>query len=154
MMHSTKQLASHLRQVYFGGNWTVSNVQEHLKEVTYEDALKKVGNLNTIAQLTYHIHYFVDVQLRVFTNGVLEGSDAISFDHPQISSEMDWQNFLKNVWDTAEALAKEIEKLPEAQLGEKYVDKKHGSYYRNLLGLIEHTHYHLGQLVLVKKLLK
>jgi hypothetical protein len=31
---------------------------------------------------------------------------------------------------------------------------KYGNYYRNLHGIIEHTHYHLGQIVLIKKLLK
>ena len=39
-------------------------------------------------------------------------------------------------------------------LWETFADEKYGHYYRNLHGIIEHTHYHLGQIVLIKKLLQ
>ncbi len=44
--------------------------------------------------------------------------------------------------------------LPDAILTTAFYDEKYGSYYRNLQGTIEHSHYHLGQLVLVKKILR
>lgn len=47
-----------------------------------------------------------------------------------------------------------LETLDEAKLFEDFADPKYGNYYRNLLGIIERTHYHLGQIVLIKKLLK
>ncbi len=47
-----------------------------------------------------------------------------------------------------------IAQLPEGKLWEDFADKKYGSYYRNLQGIIEHTHYHLGQIVLIKKMLR
>jgi len=50
-------------------------------------------------------------------------------------------------------LADLTEALPESRLQETFADEKYGNYYRNLHGLIEHTHYHLGQIVLIKKLL-
>lgn len=53
----------------------------------------------------------------------------------------------------AEAAARIIEQLPESQLWETFADEKYGNYYRNLHGAIEYAHYHLGQIVLVKKLL-
>jgi hypothetical protein len=31
------------------------------------------------------------------------------------------------------------------------VEEKYGSVLRNIMGVIEHTHYHLGQIVLLKK---
>jgi len=46
-----------------------------------------------------------------------------------------------------------IEQLPEAKLGEIFSEEKYGTYYRNIHGIIEHTHYHLGQIVLIKKIL-
>jgi len=30
---------------------------------------------------------------------------------------------------------------------------KYGNYFRNIVGVIEHIHYHLGQIVLIKKIL-
>jgi hypothetical protein len=43
--------------------------------------------------------------------------------------------------------------LPESKLAETFSDEKYGNYYRNIHGIIEHTHYHLGQIVLIKKIL-
>ena len=43
--------------------------------------------------------------------------------------------------------------MDEALLFLVFVKPEYGNYYRNLHGLIEHTHYHLGQVALIKKLL-
>ncbi len=45
----------------------------------------------------------------------------------------------------------QIEQLPESKLWETFSDEKYGNYYRNIHGIIEHIHYHLGQIVLIKK---
>ena len=45
-----------------------------------------------------------------------------------------------------------MEQLPETMLWETFADEKYGNYYRNIHGIIEHTHYHLGQIVLIKKI--
>lgn len=43
---------------------------------------------------------------------------------------------------------------PEEKLKEAFVEEKYGTYQRNLEGMIEHSYYHLGQIVLIKELLK
>ena len=65
----------------------------------------------------------------------------------------DWDNLLDKTWTEAENFAILIEQLPEQTLWEPFTDEKYGNYYRNIQGIIEHTHYHLGQIVLIKKLL-
>jgi hypothetical protein len=47
-----------------------------------------------------------------------------------------------------------VTSAPEDILGADFGDPKYGSYYRNLHGIVEHTHYHLGQIVLVKKIIQ
>lgn len=152
MEKSTTYLAKHLRDVYFGGNWTAVNFKDTMQGVSWKQALYKIENFNTIAQLTYHIHYFAEIQRNVLKGGPLEGSDALSFDHPSITSEEEWGSFLHMVWETAEDCANSIETLSENTLHAHFGDPKYGTYYRNLLGVIEHTHYHLGQIVLIKKM--
>ena len=39
-------------------------------------------------------------------------------------------------------------------MNEGFVDEKYGTYLRNIDGMIEHAYYHLGQVVLIKKLLE
>jgi len=147
------QIAGHLREVYFGGNWTDSNLRGQLAGITWRQAGTKLHSFNTIAALVYHINYYVDAVSRVLEGGKLEAKDAESFDHPPIQSAREWQALQDKLWHDGERFAALIEKLPEEKMWEDFTGKKYGSYYRNLQGIIEHTHYHLGQIVLIKKML-
>lgn len=153
-MEVGRHIAKHLREVYFGKNWTWVNLQETLEDVTFEEALTKVKNLNTIAGLTYHLHYYFRGQRQVLLGGPLEIKDECSFNHPEITSEDDWQAFLSTLYKEVEEYAQLLESLSNEQLEQTFVEEKYGTYYRNLQGSIEHAHYHLGQIVLVKKLLR
>jgi uncharacterized damage-inducible protein DinB len=146
-------IAKHFRDVHFGGNWTTSNLKQHLSDITWEQATTKVHSFNTIATLVYHTNYYVDVVLKVLNGEPLNAKDKYSFEVPPIGSADDWEKLLTKSWADAEKFAALVEQLPESKLFETFVDEKYGTYYRNLHGIIEHTHYHLGQIVLIKKIL-
>lgn len=152
-MNVSSQIAKHFREVYFGGNWTWSNLKDTLSDVNLQQATKKVHSFNTIATLVYHIHYYVIAVTKVLEGQKLDSSDKLSFDVPQFKSEDEWKLFLNKSLKDAENFAQLIEKLPEKKLWEFLVEEKYGIYYRNLHGIIEHCHYHLGQIVILKKLI-
>jgi hypothetical protein len=89
----------------------------------------------------------------VFRGGSLDIRDKYSFDFPPIESQNDWESFLNRFFQDAETFASLIEQMPEGKLDEIFVDEKYGTYQRNIDGIIEHGYYHLGQIVLIKKLL-
>lgn len=149
----TRNIAKHFRELHFGGNWTGSSMKDQLKDVSWQQAITQVHTFNTIATLTFHVNYYVDAVLKVLQGGPLDADDKYSFDHPPITSEEDWQRLLDKSWSDAENLAARIEKMPEHMLWENVSDPKYGIYFRNIHGIIEHTHYHLGQIALIKKLL-
>jgi hypothetical protein len=149
----TSEIAKLLRAAYFGENWTGSYFKQHLDGVTWEQATKQVDSLNTIAILVYHTGYYITGVSRVLQNKPLDIKDEYSFNIPLIDSEEAWQDLLKKTYESAENFAKLIENLPDSKLTETFVSEKYGTYYRNLHGIIEHLHYHLGQIVLIKKLL-
>lgn len=151
--HST-QIAKHLRDVFLGGNWTWSDYKQHLNEITWQEAITKVQSFNTIAILMNHVYFFLHIQIKVLSGGPLEGKDVQSFTHPPIEKQEDWEQILQSTWDAVEKLSLLIEALPDEQLFDDFADSKYGNYYRNLLGIIEHSHYHLGQIVLIKKMLR
>jgi hypothetical protein len=128
-------------------------MQDNLANVTWQQATTKVYNLNTIVALVYHVNYFVRAILRVLQGGPLDAHDKYSFDHPRVSSENDWQKLLDQTWTDAEKAATLIEHMPESKLWEIFADEKYGNYYSNIQGVVEHTHYHLGQIVVIKKIL-
>lgn len=149
----TGQIAQLFRDVHYGGNWTSVNLKENLSDVTWQKATTRVYSFNTIAALVYHMNYYVSAVLKVLQGEPLNASDKYSFDHPPIQSQEDWEKLLDKTWSDAENFASLIEQLPESKLSETFLDEKYGNYYRNIHGIIEHTHYHLAQIVLIKKLL-
>jgi len=153
-MKTTKHLASHFRGVFFGGNWTDSNLKNQLAEVSLKDATTKIQDCNTILALTFHIGYYVTGVLEVFNDRPLLIKDKFSYKHAEISTAEDWQSLCDTIFKHAETLAKHIETLPEEHIWDDFSDAKYGNYYRNILGIIEHTHYHLGQIALLKKLVR
>lgn len=152
-MKKTQLLAKNLHQVYFGGNWTASNFKDQLKDVTLKTATKKSNNLNTIIALSYHIHYYLKGTMDAIKTGDLTIRDKFSFNHPELKTEAEWQTFQDNIWKEAKEFIGLIEKLDDSVLETFLAEEKYGTYYRNLAGIIEHTHYHLGQIALVKKVL-
>jgi len=152
-MNLPQQIAKHFRDVHFGGNWTSVNLKETLADVSWQQAVTKVHDLNTIAALVYHINYYTSAVLKVLQGETLNASDKFSFDLPPIHTQTDWENLLDKTWADAENFAMLIEQLPENRFSEIFTDEKYGNYYRNIAGIIEHMHYHLGQIVIIKKLL-
>ena len=152
-MSLTAQIANHLRAVYFGGNWTSVDLKDNLADVTWQQATTQVYTFNTIATLVYHMNYYVCAVLTALQGQPLSAHDKYSFDHPPILSQEDWEKLLDKTWTDAESFASLIEQLPESELWEDFSDNKYGNYYRNIHGIIEHNHYHLGQIVLIKKIL-
>jgi len=150
-MNLSGQIAKHVREVYFGGNWTSVNLKDSLAGLTWQQATTQVNSFNTIAALVYHINYFVSAVLMVLQGNPLDAHDKYSFDSPPILSQQDWENLLNKTFTNAEKFASLVGQLPESKLWEIFTDEKYGNYYSNLHGIIEHTHYHLGQIVLIKK---
>jgi len=154
-MSSVSQLSKRFREVLFDGLWIANtNFKDRLSDVTWEQAVKKIDSLNTIAMLTFHIDYYIAGIVNVFEGGDLEIKDKFSFDLPSIDSQEQWEGLLHKLWMDSEKFATLLEQMPDTKLDEIFVDEKYGTYQRNIDGMIEHCYYHLGQITLIKKLLK
>lgn len=147
------KLAAHIRGVFFGGNWTASNLKDQLAGVTWQQAISQVKSFHSIATLVFHVNYFVEAVLGVLKGGPLESKDEFSFDCPPIDSQEEWKAMLSGVFQNAEELASLVENLPDSQFSKPFVDEKYGDYFFNVSGIVEHTHYHLGQIAMIKKIL-
>jgi uncharacterized damage-inducible protein DinB len=154
-MGNSSQLANRFREVLLTGEWIANtNFKRQLSDLTWEEALKKMGPLNTIASLAFHINYYIAGVLNVFEGGSLEIRDKYSFDLPEIKSKKHWDNLLDNMWHNAEKFANHVERMSTEKLDAIFVDHKYGSCRRNIEGLIEHSYYHLGQISVIKKMIK
>lgn len=152
-MENSTQLANRFREVLLNGKWIANtNFKEQLSNVTWEQATRKVGSLNTIALLAFHINYYIKGVSDFFENGALEIRDKYSFDIQPIESQADWEKLQQSLFANAEKFARQVEQMSDEKLEETFVDVKYGNYRRNIEGTIEHSYYHLGQISLLKKM--
>ena len=153
-MQTIAHITKHLRDFYSGNNWTASNLKTQLDGITWQEAKTTVYGFNTITVLVFHINYYVEATLKVLQGQPLDANDTFAFDCPEINSKEDWDALVTKVFTDAENFANLLEKLPENRLWENIADPKYGDYYRNIQGIVEHNHYHLGQISLIKKIVK
>lgn len=152
-MTKSEILSGRLKEVLLNGTWIAgTNLQEQLKSTTWEKANYKIGQHNSIAELTFHINYYVEGILNVFNGGDLEIRDRYSFDMKSIESDSDWQNLISLFVTNARSLVQKISSTAEDQWKKNFVKEEYGSYERNIEGLIEHSYYHFGQISLLRKL--
>lgn len=153
-MNQSFQIANRFREVILNGTWIANtNFKDQLVDSDWQIATKKVDSLNTIAVLAQHIHYYISGILNVFNGGTLDIKDQFSFDFPEINAQEQWNLVLNKFWNDAEIFARKVETMSDEKLDSVFVDEKYGSYRRNIEAMIEHSYYHLGQIVLIKKML-
>ncbi|RMB63975.1 DUF1572 domain-containing protein [Dokdonia sinensis] len=153
-MKTSQAIAIQLKTIYNGGNMTGVAMKEVLDDITWQEATHSLYDCNTIGTLLYHTQYYIRIISQVLKGGPLEGNDALSFDHPPIASAAEWAVLKKTVFREIEEMAILIQQLPEKRLWEDFAGGKYGNYYRNLHGVLEHTTYHLGQMALLKKIIR
>lgn len=146
-------LAIRLREVFFDGKWVANtNVRQEISSISWHEAIQKISNMNSIAALTYHLTYYLKGLNSAYKTGRLDIKDKFSFDLPDIKCEQDWKKLKEEFLRHAELFSDKIEAMDDAFLEDDFIDKKYGTNLRNIEGVIEHSYYHLGQMVLIKKL--
>lgn len=155
-MRIAEAIALHLLDVHFGENWTDVWITKVLDDINWKEAVQPTaGSPNTIASLLHHITYYNKViQQR------LQGTDPAidernGFNPPPIHDFHDWVMLKTENLQSATDLAEMIRQLPDESLHEPIGGLPGASSrYRQLHGTVEHAHYHLGQIVILKNLLR
>ncbi len=155
-MHTSRPaiLASRIREVLLSGHWIANtNFREQLSGLGWQHATKQVGNLNSIAALTFHINYYLAGLLPVFKGAKLGIQDKYSFDLLPITSQAHWDHLVTSFLEHAAQFAQEVEQMDDDILDSPFINEAYGTWLRNIEGVIEHSYYHLGQISLIKKLI-
>jgi len=153
-MESGKQLANRLREVMINGTWIArTNYKDQLSQITWQQAITKVSDLNTLAALTFHINYYLAGVCDFFEGSELTIRDAHSFDMEPIDSESGWLLLRDSLFENSERFAGHVEGFSTEQLDAFFVKEAYGTYRRNIEAQIEHAYYHLGQVSLIRKML-
>jgi hypothetical protein len=154
-MDGPRYLSYRLKELFLDGHWIANtNYQEVISQVNLEIATHKLGSLNTIAELVYHIQYYLDGLCKVFNGEPLSIKDSLSFNLPPLNLENDWLALRDSFIDSATRFVSEVANMENEWLDKSFVEEKYGTWLRNIDGVLEHSYYHLGQIVLIKKMIK
>ncbi len=159
-MPETKRIADQLKRAYEGQAWHGPSLLEALSGVTATQAsAQPIPNAHSIWQLVLHIAGWMDaVRERIANGPVALPADG---DWPDIvdTSEAGWHVTLALLAQKQQALLDALAHLTDEQLkrrlGTEHEPLSASGYsaYYNLHGVIQHNLYHVGQIVLLKKLL-
>lgn len=152
-MIKTTTIAKRVREVCLDGYYVANtNYRQELNQVTFAQANQGFSGLNTVAALTFHTNYYLSGLIQAFETNRLEIRDKYSFNLPSMQSESDWRSLVQQLLANAETFAKKVEEFDDAILDQIFLDEQYGTYLRNIEGVIEHSYYHLGQIVLLRKM--
>lgn len=138
-------------KTYNGPAWHGPSVKEVLKDISYEDALKTVGNAHNIAEVVFHM-----IAWRNFLINNLKGqenydvSDTENFQQFEQISESEWIALKDRLENSQEELQELLSKVDDDILNQK-IGMRNYNFYTLMHGVIHHDLYHLGQIILLKK---
>lgn len=153
-MKITDLIAQHILEVHEGNNWTEVDLTDTLQGISVGHAQQILqASPNTIAALLHHITYWnrVMVQRTVGVSVILPETNG--YDVSILKTEKDWRLLKEDNLRSAHELANAIRNFDEEKLLEPIIPG-YPTAYKNLQGSVEHVHYHLGQMVILKKLIE
>jgi len=153
-MELTTLISTHIKEVYEGNNWTDVNIADTISDLNFKEATAITpASSNTIAALLYHIKFYNKHVMQRLEGTAPAINDANGFDMPPLENENDWKKLVDDTHQSFIRLAGAAKNFPEERLSE-ITPNGDSSYYKTLHGIVEHAHYHLGQIIILKHLIR
>ncbi len=153
-MKITELIAQHIIEVHEGGNWTDANIKDTLADISHKEACTVTkASYNTIAALVHHLSFYNDIVMQRLSGKNPVISEVNGFDVPAITDEAEWTQLKQRNLESFHKLADAVKAFPEEKIYQ-LTPTGHATHYKTLHGISEHAHYHLGQIVLLKKLVR
>jgi uncharacterized damage-inducible protein DinB len=147
-------LADQLKRAYIAEPWHGQSVKELLNKITAEQAsARPVSGGHSIWDLVLHMAAWVEIPLRRM-DGEKINEYTYEQDWPTADGKNDaaWKGTVKRLDDAFAAAVKRVEKMSDAELDAKIPGKTYTAEFQ-LLGILQHTAYHAGQIGLLKRAL-
>jgi len=147
MTSEVEKITDLLTTAFEKNAWYGPSIMEVLDEIDPQTVHHKTGSLHSIIELVSHVITWRDFATRRLSgNTLFEVSDTLNF--PAAES---WIETLTSLRQSQNELLSELKKFPDARLHE-IVPGRTYDFFTLIHGVIHHDIYHLGQIVLLKKL--
>jgi uncharacterized damage-inducible protein DinB len=150
-MTAINRIAQQFTDLQHGDCWIGINFKEAFKGVDAALAAKNLDtNRNSIWQLVFHVIYWRSTVINRL-NGSMNPPPVQDFSLPETLDEASWKQTLIDFESTYHQLRSTIQHSKEENLLKPSI-KPEQTNEQLLLGCLQHDAYHLGQLVLLKKM--
>jgi uncharacterized damage-inducible protein DinB len=152
-MTEEERLTSLFEKLYNGEPWIDVNIFSTLNNITADQASKRVlANCNSIWEITNHlINWRLNVLQRM-EGKIIKTPSNNYFEEIEVKSNQAWTETLNKLENTQNSWL-DFLKLVKTEDFEKKYPVNDMTYYEHIQGIIQHDAYHLGQIVLLSKLL-
>lgn len=152
-MKETTRISNLLEAIYNGEPWIDVTVAGTLQHINYiQAAIKIAGDRNSIWQIVNHLISWRQNVLQRIQGKILESPADNYFNEIEDISEAAWKQTIQRLEETQQQWISFLKNFKEESL-EKIYPGNDLTYYQNIHGIIQHDAYHLGQIVLLAKLL-
>lgn len=146
-----------LEEIYSGKPWYGDSMADILNKISPVDAVKKLSpQTHCIVELVFHMitwRYFVVKQLQGDNEYDVKQDDKNDWREFNLSDENLWKSALSEFDKMHKMLISELNNFNEVLMN-KTIPLRNYNYEFLLTGLIQHDMYHLGQISLIKSILK
>ncbi|CAN5432660.1 hypothetical protein BH09BAC1_BH09BAC1_28870 [soil metagenome] len=149
----TLRIINQINRLYQGNCWLGSNLTEILGGIPPSQANAiALGFNNTMHQIVRHI---LATELVVLER--LKGNDYVLTPEedwvPKAEIEkLDWEATIRELFESKDVLIRALTHLQDEML-DRAIIKDYSSIYVTLHGHIQHTIYHMGQIMVLKRIL-
>ncbi len=156
-MTNLEQLIKEIEDFHSGRPWYGNNFHEIVDDITPQEALAVPGNGQSIARLLFHmIKWRKALTERLIGTPDFRANDDDPDNWVPLNSlnEESWEAAKKEFDRQQELLVSELKKRDESFLDEEWLPGKPYTYRWLVTGVAQHDIYHLGQISLLRSLLR
>lgn len=151
MKKEVTRLAKLISDHYNGSPWIDVNIADTLKDISAIQAAIKLKGLNSIWQIVNHLIAWRETCLLRIKGKTVQAPATNFIEEITDISERAWKETQKRFEDSQAAIILFLAETNDLILDKMYAPGKL-NYYEHLQGILQHDAYHLGQIVLLKKL--
>jgi uncharacterized damage-inducible protein DinB len=152
-MGEKQRILKMLSDLYDGSPWTDLSILGVVGDLTAAQAsAKPIAQMHSVWEYLNHIIYWRTVIARILSGQAgRQDGDAADFEQIPDTSETAWRETLSRLERCQETLVGVVSKVCDGKL-DAFDQNFKATYYELIQGVVQHDAYHLGQAMIVKKI--
>jgi uncharacterized damage-inducible protein DinB len=152
-MLEKQRLVKLFKDHYNGNPWLDVNISHTLADITSVEAAINYHGLNSIWQITKHLIEWRKANMKR-ASGIIQHAPSHNFIYAIVDTSDKAWNKLKSDFDKVHLEFIDWLHNYNTNSFDKIYEPNQHTYYEHIQGVLQHDAYHLGQIVILKRLIR